>query len=275
LAHVGAVNRLRDCAAFGRRNGVPSTVLWFADCELQVARRELRVGGRSRKIEPKAFDVLTYLCVHRTRVVDRRELIDAIWTPGKVLDAVLGTSIMKARRAIDDNDAGRPIIGTWHRRGYRVVADVHMTTLGAQGLGDAVLPDSRRQSIAVLPFENLTGRHDLIWAEYGLSNTLADAIADVAGVSVLSPMDVLVLIAGCGRGLDPGARARLVSNKLQAKRVVSVRVRGRDSEFEFEYIVFQDDRVLRTGTLHGADAVQLTLQIASAIRHDLAEASYR
>jgi DNA-binding winged helix-turn-helix (wHTH) protein len=252
---------------------LPTTVLWFADCELRVGRRELRVADRPRKLEPKAFEVLTYLCVHRARVVDRREMIDAIWKPGKVLDAVLGTSVMKARRAIDDYDAGRPILRTWHRRGYRVVADVRMSVLDEEPGHDVRVQAPGSHCVAVLPFENQTGRPDLMWIEYGLSNRLSDLLAETSGISVLSPLDVLVLIAFIGRTADARTRARMVSDKLHAKCVVSARIRLAGSTFELEYSVFAGDRVLRAGTLHGDDVVKLTVQLASAIRHDVSHAS--
>ena len=56
--------------------------LWhFADCELDLATRELSVAGDTRAVEPKAFDLLAYLLNHRERVVSHDELMDTLW-PG-------------------------------------------------------------------------------------------------------------------------------------------------------------------------------------------------
>jgi len=51
----------------------------FADCELDVERRELRRGGAAAHVEPQVFDVLYYLVRHRDRVVSKDELYQAVW----------------------------------------------------------------------------------------------------------------------------------------------------------------------------------------------------
>jgi pimeloyl-ACP methyl ester carboxylesterase/DNA-binding winged helix-turn-helix (wHTH) protein len=98
--------------------------LRFDECELDQAGRELRVKGQVRAIEPKAFDLLTYLLENRDRAVDKEELQDAIWPDVVVTEASLTRTIMKARKAVGDDAHRQKVIKTLPRRGYRFVANV-------------------------------------------------------------------------------------------------------------------------------------------------------
>ncbi len=100
------------------------TALHFGDCEIDLAASELRVGGKPRGIEPKAFDLLAYLVEHRDRVVGKDELQDAIWPGMVVTEASLTRTVMKARKAVGDDARRQHVIKTVSRRGYRFVADL-------------------------------------------------------------------------------------------------------------------------------------------------------
>jgi DNA-binding winged helix-turn-helix (wHTH) protein len=237
---------------------------------LRVASRELRVKGQARRIEPKVFDVLAYLATHHARVVSRSELLEAIWTPGVISDAVLATSIMKARRAIEDNDPDLPIIRTLHRTGYRLVADVEVRSVDEDVYRSATgKADAGRNRIAALPFQNLTGRPELLWTEYGLSALLSQALADGSDLPVVPTLEVLALTEGVGRHMSPRTCARLVSSTLDARYVISTQVRCVGSQFELEFCVFHDGRILRMGTLRGADITDLTLALGTKVCGDV------
>ena len=47
----------------------------FGDYLLDVARRELRLGGEPISIEPQVFDLLAYLIQNRDRVVTKDDLL--------------------------------------------------------------------------------------------------------------------------------------------------------------------------------------------------------
>ena len=109
--------------------------LHFNDCELDLAARELRVRGQIRAIEPKAFDLLAYLVEHRDRVVEKEELQDALWPDVVVTEASLTRTIMKARKAVDDDAHTQSVIKTLPRHGYRFVAAIqsgHPEPLGLE-----------------------------------------------------------------------------------------------------------------------------------------------
>jgi hypothetical protein len=70
-------------------------VLTFGDHRLDIARRELRRGADIIDLEPKAFDLLAFLVLHRDRVVTKDDLLQAVWGGGwfpRALSAADGTS---------------------------------------------------------------------------------------------------------------------------------------------------------------------------------------
>lgn len=96
----------------------------FGDFEIDAALFELRRAGRRVAIEPKVFDLLSYLVVHAKRVVTRAEIFAAIWPNEFVSDAALAYAIRGARKAIDDDGRHQRFIRTVHRRGFQFVGTV-------------------------------------------------------------------------------------------------------------------------------------------------------
>ena len=108
------------------------------DYELDVQCRELRHRGVAAHVEPQVFDVLVHLIRHRHRVVEKDELIRAIWNGRCVTDATLTSRINAARRAIGDTGKQQRLIRTIPRRGFRFVGDVRDWGGEAGGSGSAV-----------------------------------------------------------------------------------------------------------------------------------------
>jgi TolB-like protein/DNA-binding winged helix-turn-helix (wHTH) protein len=104
----------------------------FQDFELDERLYQLRRAGKVVEIEPKVFDVLTYLLHHHDRIVSKDELLERLW-PGQVVsETALTRCIMAARRAVRDNGSKQKIIETQHGRGYRFVAAVREQTKEAE-----------------------------------------------------------------------------------------------------------------------------------------------
>ena len=72
----------------------------FADCELDVERRELRRQRAPMHVEPQVFEVLLYLVRHRNRVVSKDELYEKVWNGRIVSEATLISRISAARLQI-------------------------------------------------------------------------------------------------------------------------------------------------------------------------------
>src|SRR6516164_7905100 len=96
----------------------------FENYTLDVERRELHRDGIIRSVEPQVFELLHFLIKNSDRVVSRENIFRAVWRGRIVSDAVLGTRINAARRAIGDDGIQQRLIKTFPRNGFRFIAAV-------------------------------------------------------------------------------------------------------------------------------------------------------
>jgi len=134
----------------------------FEDFALDSDRRELRRGSIVVSIAPQAFDLLEYLIRNRERVLSKDDLIGAIWGGRIVSESALSTCVNAARSAINDTGELQRLIRTIPRKGMRFVGHVReeqqpeaVTAGGGSERPTLPLPD--KPSIAVLPFQNMSG----------------------------------------------------------------------------------------------------------------------
>jgi len=89
----------------------------FGSSELRPSERQLFIDGAPAALGARAFDLLLALIERRERVVDKSELLDAVW-PGLVVEeSNLQVQMSSLRKLL-----GRNAIATIHGRGYRFVA---------------------------------------------------------------------------------------------------------------------------------------------------------
>src|SRR5688572_4711076 len=193
--------------------------LKVGDWTVDPATNELRRGGESTRIEPKAMDVLRVLAERAGSVVTRDELFQAAW-PGMVVgDEALSQTITKLRRALGDDPRSPRYIETISKRGYRLTAPVMSPTPPAapasrRGMpswlaaGAVVLPlllaaawllDTSRApppgpraereepwtTVTVLPFEWIGGDPAQAWFARGISETLATDLGRLASLRLI------------------------------------------------------------------------------------------
>ena len=139
-----------------------SVVLTFGNHRLDLARRELRHGGEQVALEPRAFDLLAFLIENRDRVVSKDDLLEAIWGGRIVSDLAITTRINAVRRALSDDGAAQRLIRTFSRKGFRFIGEIteqwEVPPSGRYKFGAIGAID--QPSIAVLPFQSLSGRFD-------------------------------------------------------------------------------------------------------------------
>lgn len=91
----------------------------FEHFELDPARRELRVQGHARPLQPQVFDLLLYLVENHERVVPKQELLEALWPDTIVTESSIQRAVSLARSALGER--GPALIQTFPRQGYRFV----------------------------------------------------------------------------------------------------------------------------------------------------------
>jgi serine/threonine-protein kinase len=100
-------------------------VLSFAPFRIDCARRHLACNGVRVKISPRLFDTLLYFATNAGRIVEKDELMQAVWGGRIVEDANLSQTIFALRKMLRDEGGLEEAILTAPGRGYRLVLPVH------------------------------------------------------------------------------------------------------------------------------------------------------
>jgi DNA-binding winged helix-turn-helix (wHTH) protein/Tol biopolymer transport system component len=100
----------------------------FGGFELEPERRSLRSIATAEPVAltAKLFDLLVYLIEHRGRLVEKQELLDAVWPNVIVEEANLPQTISVLRRALGEDPRAHEYIATIPGRGYQFVATVEI-----------------------------------------------------------------------------------------------------------------------------------------------------
>ncbi len=166
----------------------------FENCTFDTDRRELYRGADVITIAPQVFDLLDYLIRNREHVVSKDDLINAIWKGRIVSDSALTTRLNVARSVIGDSGEEQRLIKTLPRKGFRFVGPVReaqnglaATALNRLPVDDAeplALPD--RPSIAVLPFQNMSGDPDQDYFADGMVDEITTALSRFKSLFVIA-----------------------------------------------------------------------------------------
>lgn len=114
------------------------TIFFFGDWQVSPQSNRVSRGSISRQLEPKAMEVLLYLCQRQGEVVSSDELLDACWAGLETGDNPLHKTIAVLRRALDDSASNPQFIETLRRRGYRTLAPVSFPSGHEQGAAEGV-----------------------------------------------------------------------------------------------------------------------------------------
>ncbi len=106
--------------------------LHFDDFRVQPLNYKIFQADRALSLEPKTFQILIFLLENHDRVVEKRELLDAIWKDVVVTENALTREVGKLRKALGDDPKSPKYIETVHTRGYRFIAQVRTEEAGPE-----------------------------------------------------------------------------------------------------------------------------------------------
>jgi len=102
----------------------PKGVFAFGRFRLDPVRRNLTRDGTAVALSPRLFDTLLYLVEHPDRVVEKDELLGAVWHGRFVEESNVGQTVFTLRKALNDAGGDSTFISTAPGRGYRFTAPV-------------------------------------------------------------------------------------------------------------------------------------------------------
>jgi TolB-like protein len=154
-------------------------VYQFGEFRLDAGRRLLMARDTPMALSGKAFDTLLYLVEHRGIVLEKEQLMQAIWPDTVVEENNLNQSISTLRRVLGERRGEHRYITTVPGRGYQFVA--HVSILATEG--EQHRPASGA-SIAVLPFVNFSADSANEYFCDGLAEELINALSKLEHVRV-------------------------------------------------------------------------------------------
>lgn len=96
----------------------------FASFSLDPHERLLMHDGKPVSLTPKAFDLLLLLIENKGRLLEKEDLMHALWQGSFVEEGNLSFNISALRKALGEDPKHRQYIETVPKRGYRFIADV-------------------------------------------------------------------------------------------------------------------------------------------------------
>jgi TolB-like protein len=156
-------------------------ILQFDRFALDLTRGCLRLDDRELELRPKAFKVLCHLAERAGRLVGKEELQKAVWSNIVVSDDSLVQCIRQLRHTLGDDQ--HRLIKTVARRGY--LLDAHVSEHGVNSAAPPLaLPD--KPSIAVLPFDNISGDSEEAYFADGIAEDLIAALSRTSSLFVIA-----------------------------------------------------------------------------------------
>ena len=176
----------------------------LGDWRISPKRNRISRGDRETGIKPKSMQVLNALADAGGEVLDRNELLEAVWPGMAVTDDVLTQSIVELRKAFEDDARQASVIETIPKVGFRLLLSVSVPdpvstkrqtsgrrfpviwllalVFGAIVLWtyssidtptrDQIVQVSSVPTYVVLPFADLTGKNDESQFAEGLSEEI-------------------------------------------------------------------------------------------------------
>ena len=132
----------------------------FGSFELDVVRRQLSNGTTVIPVKPRAFEILTLLIQRAGTVVEKRELMNAVWPGLSVDDANLRVHIAALRRLLQKHPDEQPYIVNEAGRGYRFVVPVRRH--GGNPPADSNPQGQEKKSRLPVRLTRVIGRCDLV-----------------------------------------------------------------------------------------------------------------
>jgi TolB-like protein len=154
---------------------------------LDLSQRQLSRDGVPIPLGSRALDILCALALAKGEVVSKDELMTRVW-PGLVVDEnTIRVHVSALRKALEEGTSGQTHLMTVPGRGYRLVGLKPQLSASGSGRGSSSSPaQSDRPSIAVLPFQNMSGDPEQDYFADGMVDEIITGLSRIKWLSVIS-----------------------------------------------------------------------------------------
>jgi adenylate cyclase len=184
---------------------------WLVKPSLDIISR----NGATVRLEPKVMGVLVCLAGHAGEALPKETLLQTVWPDTFVSEDVLKRCISELRRVFEDDAREPRIIETIPKRGYRLVASTDAAAPSAPNIPAARVA---RDSIAVLPFVNMSADPENEFFADGITEEIINALAQIKDLHVVARSSAFLFK---GKHID----VRVVGERLSVRTVLEGSVR--------------------------------------------------
>ena len=179
----------------------PGHIYEFGGFRLDPAKRRLqRVDGTPVPLTRRVFDTLLYMIEHHDAVLDKEQIMEAVWPDSIVEENNLAQAISKLRQVFGETPGSHSYIVTVPGRGYRFVAEVNERAEGAVAKPNAargIAEQTVEESLPEAPDETKPAPGTFLEPtieRHALSSKTAWLWGAVAGISAIAIVSILTLV---------------------------------------------------------------------------------
>ena len=159
----------------------------FGPFRLNLGQRELRRDDAVVKLHRRALGILCALAEAKGEVVSKDELMARLW-PGRIVEeGNLHVHVSALRKSLDEHGNGHSFVVTIPGRGYRLADLTGLRSVQlAHGSLPPQLPLPDKPSIAVLPFQNMSGDPEQEYFADGMVEEIITALSRIRWLFVIA-----------------------------------------------------------------------------------------
>ena len=201
----------------------------FGPFRIDASERQLLRDGEVVPLTPKVFDVLLALVQNSGHILSKDEVMRTVWPDTSVEEGNLARNISTLRSALGERPRDNQFIETIPWRGYRFIGAVRK--VHHQDQRPAI------DSIAVLPFRNVSGDSKTEYLADGITESLITNLAHLTRLRITSRNSAFRFK---GRDLD----ATMIGRELRVQAVLMGRMTQTEDmlSISVELINATDDR---------------------------------
>ncbi len=241
----------------------------FGPFRLDTAERRLWREGDALALTPKAFDTLVVLVERSGQLVEKEELMEALWPDQFVEEANLTNNVWALRKALGEDGHGSGYIETVPKRGYRFTARVRELMGAGQEMvvvekhtltrittEEEQTTDSDEAALAVMEMSHSANRDKRGWPRWR-----SHLITGLGGGLVIG-LAVALSYTWARREPTRGEADVAVRPQLRSMAVLPFKVIGSDSGgSEYLGLGMTDTLITKLGTIR-----QVRVRPTSAVR---------